>query len=71
MCKVYTNARSKELLYVNGVAKTMKKLRISKGDYWIKQWVSTVASLFKCERLLKERISSQRERILSFMSSSL
>ena len=53
---------------LNGVARTLKKLRPSNGDYWI-------MILFNCvplwEFLLKERICSHRERILSFMSSSL
>ena len=30
-----------------GVARTLKRLRTSKGDYWIKQWFSSIASLFK------------------------
>ena len=32
---------------VNGVARTLKRLRTSKGDYWMKQWFSSVASLFR------------------------
>ena len=51
-----------------------EKLRTSKGDYWIKQWFSPIASLFKMETALKgkleERSSSQRERVLSFKSRS-
>ena len=31
----------------NGVAGTLKKLRTSKGDYWIKQCFSSSASFFK------------------------
>ena len=31
----------------NGVARTLKMLRTSKGDYYIKQWFSTITSLFK------------------------
>ena len=42
-----------------------------KGDYSIKQIFSSVCPFSKWELLLKERISSQRERILFFMSSSL
>ena len=30
-----------------GVARTLKKVRTSKGDYWIKQWFSSIAPLFK------------------------
>ena len=57
---------------LHGVARTLKKLRISTGDYWIKQWFSSIPSFFsKEELLLKEGICSQRERILSFKSSSL
>ena len=37
------------------------KLRTSKGEYWIKNWFSTIMSLFTLELLLKERICSQRE----------
>ena len=40
-------------------------------DIWIKQRFSSIASFFKWELLLKERIHSQRERIISYMSSSL
>ena len=42
-----------------------------KGDYCIKQRFFIIASLFKWELLLKERICFQREQILSFKSSSL
>ena len=31
----------------NGVDRTLKKLRTPKGNYWIKQWFSSMASLFK------------------------
>ena len=55
----------------NGVARMLKKLRTSKGDYWIKQRVTSITPIFKKELLLKERICSQREQILSFMSCSL
>ena len=37
----------------NGVARTLKNLRIPKGDYWIKQWFSSIASLFKMGTSLK------------------
>ena len=55
----------------NGVARTLKKLRTPKGDYWIKQSFSSIAPILKWKLPLKERICSQRERILSFKSSSL
>ena len=53
------------------VARMLKKLRTSKGDYLTKQWFSSVASLFKMGTSLKERICSQSEQILSYKSSSL
>ena len=31
----------------SGVAKMPKNLRTSKGDYWIKQWIYSIASLFE------------------------
>ena len=37
----------------NGVARALKKLHTSKGDYWIKQWFSSIASLFKMGTSLK------------------
>ena len=40
------------------VARMLKKLCTSKGDYWIKQRFSSIASLFKWELLLKARICS-------------
>ena len=36
----------------NRVARTLKKLHTSKGDYWMKQRLSSIASLFKCEFLI-------------------
>ena len=57
--------------FYKGVARTLKMLRTSKGDYWIKQSFSSIAPLFKWELLLNERICYQRARILSFKSSSL
>ena len=49
-----------------------EKLWTSKEDYWIKQWFSSIASLFKWELLLKEIICwFQGERFFSFKSSSL
>ena len=35
------------LLFANGIARTLKKLNTSKEDYWIRQWFSSIASLFK------------------------
>ena len=43
----------------NGVARTQKKLRTSKGGYWIKQWFSKIASLFIMETSLKGKNSLQ------------
>ena len=37
-------------------ARALKKLRTSKGDYWIKQLFSSIAPLFKWELLLKEKM---------------
>ena len=48
-----------------------EKLHTLKGDYWIKQWLSSIAPLFQMGIALKKRICSQRERILFFKSSSL
>ena len=44
---------SLDLALHNGVARTQKKLRTSKGDYVIKQWFSSIASLFKIGTSLK------------------
>ena len=41
------------LINANGVARTLKKVRTSKGDYRVKQWFSSVASLFKMGTSLK------------------
>ena len=67
----YSQNLSSALSSANGVARTLKKIRTSKGDYCIKYWFSTIISLFKLELLLKERIRSHRERILSLKSNSL
>ena len=37
----------------NSVARILKKLHTSKGDYWIKQWFSSIAPLFKMGTFLK------------------
>ena len=46
---------SADIVYTatNGVARTLKKLRTSKGDYCIKQWFSTITFLFKLGTSLK------------------
>ena len=41
----------------NGVARTLKKLHTIKGNYWIKQWFSSIASLFKMGTSLKGKNS--------------
>ena len=57
---------------VKDVARTLKKLRISKGNYWIKQWFSSIASLFKIGTSLKRKNYAPRGSIiLSLKSSSL
>ena len=38
----------------SGVARTPKNLSTSKGDYWIKQWFSSIAPLFEMGLLFKE-----------------
>ena len=45
----------------NGVAGTLKKIRTSKGDYWIKQCFSPIASLFKMGTSLKGKNLSPEE----------
>ena len=37
----------------NDVARTVKKIRTSKGDYWIKQWFASIASFLKMGTSLK------------------
>ena len=41
----------------NGVARTLKKLCTSKGDYWIKQCFSSTAPLFKVGTSLKGKFA--------------
>ena len=55
----------------NGVARTLKKVRTSKGDYWIKKWFSSISSLFKMRTFLKGKNLLPDEANISFMSSSL
>ena len=50
----------------------VKKLRTSKGDYWIKQWFSSIASLFIMGTSLKRKEFAPRgSELSSFKSSSL
>ena len=44
-----------ESIYVEGVARTFKKVRTSKGDYWIKQRFSSTAPLFNMGTSLKRK----------------
>ena len=39
----------------NGVARTLKKIHTSKGDYWIKQLFSLIAPLFKLGTSFKRK----------------
>ena len=51
----------------NGVARTLKKLRTSKGDSWIKQRFSSMAPLFKIGTSLKGKNLLPEERILNLL----
>ena len=55
----------------SGVARTLKKLRTSKGDYCIKQRLSKITSLFKMGIPLKGKNLLPKGDILFFKSSSL
>ena len=46
-------AQTSQRIRSNSVARSLKKLRTSKGDYWIKHWFSSIAPLFKMETSLK------------------
>ena len=59
--------RNNGMTKANVVAMALKKLRTSKGDYWVQQWFSSIASLFK----IGTSRYGKRERIRSFKSSSL
>ena len=48
----------KRTLY-NGVARTLKKIRTSNGDYWVKQWFHQLRPFSKWELLLKDKIASR------------
>ena len=41
------------LVLSNGIARMLKRLCTSKGDYWIKKWFSSIVSLFKMGTSLK------------------
>ena len=43
-----------------GIAVTLKKLRTSKGDYWIKQLLFSIASLFKTGTSLRKEFAPSR-----------
>ena len=51
----------------NGVARTLKRLRTSKGDYWIKQRFSSMVPLFKIGTSLKGKNLLLEERILNLL----
>ena len=56
----------------NGVARTLKKLRTSKGDYWIKQWIASIAPLFKMgTSLTGKNLLLEGANSFLFKSSSL
>ena len=44
-------------VFCNGVARTLKKICTSRGDYWNKQYICSIASLFKMETSLKRKNS--------------
>ena len=54
---------------INGEARAPKRVRTPKRGYWKKLKFSPIASLFISERVLKKRICSLWEQILSFKSS--
>ena len=68
---VLLHSVQKETQQLQWSSQNAEKLRTSKGDYWNKQRLSSTAPLFKMGTILKERICSQREQILSIKSSSL
>ena len=56
--------------YNNGVARTLKKIRTSKGDYCINQWFVTITSLFEMGTSLKGK-NSLPEEANSFLLKQL
>ena len=42
-----------KILSLHSPSRTEKKLRTSKGDYWIKHWFTSIVSLFKMGTSLK------------------
>ena len=65
--RAFVTCIHKVFMQVNSVARTLKKLRTSKGYYWTKQWFSSIAFLFKTGTSLKGKNSLP----LSFKSRSL
>ena len=54
--KIFLNFSFARLhILLNAVARRLKRLRTPKGDYWIKQWFSSIVSLFKMGTSLKEK----------------
>ena len=61
ICETTKGTTSKESVTVNiekfntfqSIARILKKIRTSKGDYLIKQWFSSIASLFKTGNIIK------------------
>ena len=54
-CNAVLCVLSSFVIISKGEARTLKKLRTSKRDYFIKQWFSTITSLFKMGTSLKEK----------------
>ena len=55
VCNISQNSSQPQdiQVYFNGVAKVLKSLRTSRGDYWNNQWLSAIAFLFKTGTSLK------------------
>ena len=51
----------------NSVARTPKKLRTPKGDYWIKQWFSSIASLFKMRTSERTEFAPRESEFFSLL----
>ena len=52
-CVLAVVVHFKDVSETIGVARTLKKIRTPKGDYCIKQWFSTLTSLFEMGTSLK------------------
>ena len=69
---LYCQYRFYQSFKTNSVARTLKKLRTSKGDYCIKQWFSIITSLFKMgtspqwKNLLPEEANSFLWRVVPY-----